>query len=75
MELSLDRLPTGAWGVITRIQVNACLEQRLKDYALVTGTRVLCSYKGPGDKVTALEFRGGVVAMRTRDLKNIWVHC
>lgn len=73
METSLDQLRTDVQAVVTKIAVYEALEQRLRDFGLVPGTVVCCRYRSPGGQVTALELRGTVVALRTRDLKRIGV--
>ncbi|MBQ6851921.1 MAG: FeoA domain-containing protein [Oscillospiraceae bacterium] len=75
METSLDQLRTDVQAVVTKIAVHEALEQRLRDFGLVPGTVVCCRYRSPGGQVTALELRGTVVALRTRDLKRIGVRC
>lgn len=75
METSLDQLRTGVGAVVTKIGVKGELARRLQDFGLVPGTLVCCRYRSPGGQVTALELRGTVVALRTRDLKNIGVRC
>ena len=75
METSLDQLRTGVGAIVTKIGVKGELARRLQDFGLVPGTLVCCRYRSPGGQVTALELRGTVVALRTRDLKNIGVRC
>ena len=75
METSLDQLRTGVGAVVTKIGVKGELARRLQDFGLVPGTLVCSRYRSPGGQVTALELRGTVVALRTRDLKNIGVRC
>ena len=73
MDEQLHRIRLGRWVVVTRIEVEAPLRQRLQDIGLVPGTAVRCRYRTPDRKVTAVEFRGTVVALRTRDLRKVWV--
>lgn len=75
MDISLDRLCLGREGVVTHIETDDTLKNRLRVFGMVPGTPVRCRYRAPGGSVTALEFRGTVVALRTRDLKNIRVQC
>lgn len=71
MEISLDRLGLGRLGVVTHIDTDAHMKSRLRAFGMVPGTQVRCRYRSPGGSVTALEFRGSVVALRTRDLQRI----
>lgn len=73
MQISLDRLKLGQQGVVTHIDTDAYLKRRLKAFGVVPGTQVTCRYRTPGGSVTALEFRGTVLALRTRDLQKIRV--
>lgn len=73
MEISLDRLCLGRLGVVTCINTDAYMKKRLRAFGMVPGTQVRCRYRSPGGSVTALEFRGAVVALRTRDMRKIRV--
>ena len=73
MGMSLARLEPGSWAWVKRIEMDSGVEERLRDFGMVPGTRVGCRYRSPGDHMTALEFRGTVVALRTRDLERIGV--
>ena len=73
METGLDQLKLNLPSVVTQIDGAQELQSRLRDFGLVPGTKVICRYRSPGGKVTALAFRGMVLAMRTRDLKKIRV--
>ena len=73
MEISLDRVRPGVQAVVSAIEAGEALTSRLRDFGLVPGTRVCCCYRSPGGQVTALELRGTVLALRTVDLKGIWV--
>lgn len=75
METSLNCVRPGMRAVVMQIGVEPELAKRLKDFGLVPGTHVHCCYRSPGGQVTALELRGTVVALRTRDLKRIRVSC
>lgn len=75
METSLNCVRPGMRAVVIQIGVEQELARRLRDFGLVPGTQVCCRYRSPGGQVTALELRGTVVALRTRDLKHIRVRC
>lgn len=75
METNLSCICPGARAVVMQIGTDARLKSRLRDFGLVPGTVVRCRYRTPGGSVTALEFRGTVVALRTRDLQKIRVRC
>ena len=73
MEIGLDRLPLGKQGTVTGIDTDMDLKKGLHDFGFVPGTRVSGRYRTPDKSVTALEFRGTVVALRTRDMRSIRV--
>lgn len=69
----MDQLKPGDSCTIERIGVPAALERRLRDFGLVSGTKAACRYRSPDSSVTALEFRGTILALRTADLRSIQV--
>lgn len=75
MEISLKELSPGKRAVVTKILMDAAFTKRLRDFGMVPGTSVCCRYRSPGGQVTALALRGAVIALRTRDLAKIRVHC
>ncbi len=75
MEISLNRLMPGCGGVVTKMECRKTLRHRLWDFGLVPGTLVQCRYRSPDGGLTAIELRGTVLALRTRDLENIRVLC
>ncbi len=75
MEKGLDQVGLDRPALVARIDARAEMKSRLRDFGLVPGTQVICRYRSPGGKVTALSFRGMVLAMRTRDLSKIRVQC
>lgn len=75
MELPLDRLKPGQRAVVIHIGTEERLRHRLRQFGLVPGTRLTCRYRNPWGDVTALELRGTVLALRTRDLADIRVRC
>ena len=75
MEIGLDRLRLGQQGIVERIDTAPLLAQRLRSFGMIPGAQVRCRYRSPGGSVTALEFCGTVVALRTRDIRKIRVRC
>ncbi len=73
METYLDRLEPGVQCTISDIRSPEPLRCRLRQFGLIPGTQVSVRYRSPDGGVTALEFRGTVVAVRTRELKKIRV--
>lgn len=75
METSLDCIRPGTRAVVVQVNTAPALRRRLRDFGLVPGTFVSCRYRCPWGDVAALELRGSVVALRTRDLRKIRVRC
>ena len=75
MEIALNELRLGQQGTVISLEAPAGLLRRLHDLGMIPGTQVRCRYRTPCGKVTALDLRGSVIAMRTRDMKNIRVRC
>ena len=72
METSLACLRPGVRAVVTHIQTPPRLTRRLAELGLIQGTQVICRSRSPWGDVTAIRFRGTVLALRTRDLERIW---
>ena len=70
---SLAQLPQGIPAKVLELKCKKEYIDRLKDFGLVPGTQVTIRYRSPDRGVVALEFRGTVVAMRTRDVKGVQV--
>ena len=75
METGLDQLRPGAVAVVREINTDPVLRHRLRDFGLIPGTKVKCCYRCPWGQLTALELRGSVLALRTKDLRKIRVRC
>ena len=70
----LDRMCFGRVCSVVSVDTSRELRERLRDFGLVPGTKVCKRYCSPGGDVTAIELRGSVLALRTRDLKKIRVY-
>ena len=75
MEMDLDLLLPGKSATVVHIGAQKLLKARLRDFGLVPGTMVQCRFRSPDGTVTALQFRGFLLALRTRDLRSIRVVC
>lgn len=71
MDACLAQLSPGPWVQIGAWDPDPDLGIRLSDLGLIPGTRVRCRYRN--SNLTALEFRGAVMALRIEDLKKIGV--
>lgn len=75
MQIELDTVQAGYSAVVEKLCLPETLQRQLTSFGMVPGTALQIRYKSPDSSVTALEFRGTVLAMRTRDLKGIRVKC
>ena len=75
MVMSLDRLRPGATATVVQLKTSEMLTRRLQGFGIVPGSEVRCRYRSPGGKVTAIEVMGAVIAVRTKELKQILVEC
>lgn len=73
MQGSLERLPCGVPAIVMDVGCSRQLRCRLHDFGLIPGTKIIIRYRSPDKGVSALEFRGTVVAVRTRDLRGVRV--
>ena len=73
MDTRLALLDHGQQARVEVMGVSPDFRERLRDFGLIPGTIVRCRCKSPWKDLTALEFRGAVVALRTRDLAGIRV--
>ena len=73
MKMSLARLPVGIPATVISLSCDRSLVGRLHDFGLIPGTTLTARYRSPYGGVTALECRGAVIALRTKDLQGILV--
>lgn len=73
MVLPLDQVCMSVWGSVIEVGTGDQLQQRLRDFGLIPGTRVRRRYASPAGDVVAIELRGSVIALRKRDLHRIRV--
>ena len=71
--LPLDQVCCDQWALVTEVCTKPQLQQRLREFGLVPGTRVCRRYTSPGGHVVAVELRSSVLALRRNDLHGIRV--
>lgn len=69
----MDRLPEGVSATVVRMECKQELIHRLHSFGLVPGTVVMIRYRSPGGKAAAFECRGAVLALRSKDMKGVYV--
>ena len=75
MQITMDHLRLGVKAQVVRLDTTEGLTRRLRDFGFVPGTVVYSRYRTPGGSVTAVELRGTILALRTRELGKILVRC
>lgn len=70
---NLSELSPGECGIIKKILVEDTIRRRLFDIGLIEGTKVCCTLSSFGGDPMAFSVRGGVIALRKSDLKNILI--
>lgn len=73
MKMTLARLPAGIPATVAAVSTDKAFTRRLRDFGLIPGTTVKVCYRSPHGGVTALECRGAMMALRTKDLEGIQV--
>ena len=73
--MQLSKIKLGWPATVEQLQTEDLLVDRLKDFGFVPGTKVRGRYRSPGGQMMAVECRGTVIALRTKDLEKIQVRC
>lgn len=68
---SLNDLTPGEHAVVSGLCTTGSMRRRLLDIGLIENTRVECLGRSPGGDPTAFLIRGAVIAIRSKDCKNI----
>lgn len=72
--VSLYKLPIGKSGRVKMLTANGNIRRRLMDLGLVENTVVEALRKSPSGDPTAYQIRGTVIALRSEEASNIFVH-
>ena len=70
---TLNKISTGEYTVVSAVDTQLSLKQRLYDIGLVPGTRVKVVHQSPSGNPRAYLVRGAVVALRNCDAEKIFV--
>lgn len=65
-ELDIDEI-----GIVKKVRGNETIKRRLLDLGLIEGTKIKPVLVSPSGDPRAFEFRGGLIAIRKEDGKNI----
>lgn len=74
MLLTLDRLPIGQTGTVSRLMSRGSERRRMLDLGIVRGTSIEALQKSPSGDPIAYFIRGAVIALRDEDARKIIVH-
>lgn len=70
---TLDKIPTGEYAVVTSVETQDSLKQRLYDIGLIPGTKIKVLHQSPSGNPRAYLVRGAVIALRNCDAIKIFV--
>ena len=70
---NLFDLKGGEKGVIKKLLTTSSMRRRFLDIGLIEGTTVDCVGQSPGGDPKAFLIRGAVIAIRSKDCKNILI--
>ena len=73
MMLSLARLPVGISTTVAQMPSDKAFARRLRNFGMIPGTTVTVCYRSAHGGVTAVECRGAMIALRTKDIQGIQV--
>ena len=68
---TINELKIEEIGTVKRVEGNETIKRRLLDLGLKEGTKIKPVLVSPSGDPRAFEFRGGVIAIRKEDGKNI----
>lgn len=72
--LPMTALPIGEQATVIAIATKGLIRRRLLDLGLVPGTVVKAVRKSPGGDPIAFGIRGALIALRSEESSQIWVH-
>ena len=70
---TLNKISTGEFAIVSSVDTELSLKQRLYDIGLVPGTRIKIVHQSPAGNPRAYLVRGAVIALRNCDAEKIFV--
>ena len=70
---TLNKILIGEFAIVTSVDTELSLKQRLYDIGLVPGTRIKVVHQSPSGNPRAYLVRGAVIALRNCDAEKILV--
>ncbi|MBZ2174238.1 ferrous iron transport protein A [Schnuerera sp. xch1] len=71
--ISLDRLPTGSFGIVKKLSTQGTTRRRMLDLGMIYDTKVESLRKSPAGDPIAYQVRGAVIALRSEEASKIFV--
>ena len=68
---TINELAIEEEGIVKKVKGNEIIKRRLLDLGLINGTKIKPVLVSPSGDPRAFEFRGGLIAIRKEDAKNI----
>lgn len=73
-QLCLSDIKPGQHATVSSLQSTGSMRRRLLDIGLIENTEVECVGRSPGGDPTAFLIRGAVIAIRSEDCRDIFIH-
>lgn len=70
---TLNKISTGEFAIVSSVDTELSLKQRLYDIGFVPGTRIKIVHQSPAGNPRAYLVRGAVIALRNCDAEKILV--
>ena len=70
---TLNKISTGEFAIVSSVDTELSLKQRLYDIGLVPGTKIKVVHQSPSGNPRAYLVRGAVIALRNCDAEKISV--
>ena len=74
MQITLDKLPIGKTGTISKINLDDSLKRRLLDLGFIKGVSIKALYKSPFNDPTCYLIKGCFIALREENTHNIIIN-
>ncbi len=72
--VSLNDMRPGQSAIVSELHSTGSMRRRLLDIGLIKNTTVECLGRSPGGDPSAFLIRGAVIAIRSEDCKDIFIH-
>lgn len=70
----LNDMRPGQRAIVSELHADGSMRRRLLEIGLIQNTTVECLGRSPGGDPSAFLIRGAVIAIRSKDCKDIFIH-